>query len=317
MNWIKQGHIYSPKGEYNWMQHYAAQVCPIEFDNFIRVYFTTRSKLNDKGNYETKITFLDCDKENPNKILYTHSSPLLPLGQPGTFDEHGTMMCEILFHKNKYWLYYLGWQRSETVPYITTLGLALSNDGVSFKKVSEGPIIGLNRFSPFGIAKTSIIVENNKFYMWYSHYNSWHTNQISNEFHTDEIEYRPTYDIRLAKSKNGLDWVLDENVCVSPTHDNEALGAPSVIKLNNKYHMWFGYRDNFNKGEKYKVGYATSEDKINWNRLDQNIIKSSNEGWDSEMICYPNILHLNNKLYMFYSGNGYGKEGFGYAITSI
>jgi predicted GH43/DUF377 family glycosyl hydrolase len=308
MNWIKQGRIYSPKSEHDWMQHYAAQVCPIEFDNFIRIYFTTRSKLNDKGNYETKITFLDCDKENPNKILYTHNSFLLSLGQPGTFDEHGTMMCEILFHENKYWLYYLGWQRSEAVPYITTLGLALSDDGINFKKLSEGPIIGLNRFSPFGIAKTSIIIEDYEFYMWYSHYNSWVN--INNNF-------RPTYDIRLAKSKNGLDWVLDENVCVSPIHDNEALGAPSVIKLNNKYHMWYGYRDNFNKGEKYKVGYATSENKINWNRSNQNIIESSDEGWDSEMICYPNIIQLNNKLYMFYSGNGYGKEGFGYAITSI
>jgi predicted GH43/DUF377 family glycosyl hydrolase len=308
MNWIKQGHIFSPNGEFDWMQYYAAQVCSIEFKDFIRVYFTTRSELNDKGNYETKITFLDCDKEDPTNVLYVHNSPLLTLGQPGTFDEHGTMMCEILFHENKYWLYYLGWQRSGTVPYITTLGLALSNDGVYFEKVSEGPIIGLNRFSPFGIAKTSIIIENNEFYMWYSHYNSWAN--INNDF-------RPTYDIRLAKSKNGLDWELDENICVSPIHDNEALGAPSVIKLNNKYHMWFSYRDNFNKGEKYKVGYAISEDKTNWSRLNQNSIETSDEGWDSEMICYPNILYLNNKLYMFYSGNGYGKEGFGYAITSI
>jgi predicted GH43/DUF377 family glycosyl hydrolase len=308
MNWIKQGHIFSPNGEFDWMQHYAAQVCPVEFKDFIRVYFTTRSELNDKGNYETKITFLDCDKEDPTNVLYVHNSPLLTLGQPGTFDEHGTMMCEILFHENKYWLYYLGWQRSGTVPYITTLGLALSNDGVHFEKVSEGPIIGLNRFSPFGIAKTSIIIENNEFYMWYSHYNSWVN--INNDF-------RPTYDIRSAKSKNGLDWNLDENICLSPNHNNEVLGAPSVIKLNNKYHMWFGYRDNFNKGEKYKIGYATSENKINWNRLNQNIIEPSDKGWDSEMICYPNIIQLNNRLYMFYSGNGYGKEGFGYAITNI
>lgn len=310
MNWIKQGHIFSPKNEYDWMQHYAAQVCSIEFDDFIRIYFTTRSKLNDKGNYETKITFLDCDKENPNKILYTHDSPLLPLGQPGTFDEHGTMMCEILFYENKYWLYYLGWQRSETVPYITTLGLALSNDGINFKKLSEGPIIGLNRFSPFGIAKTSIIIEDNEFKMWYTHYNSWHVN----EFHFNRLEYRPTYDIRFASSKNGLDWDFKDHVCISPTHENEALGAPCVRKLDNKYHMWYGYRDNFNKGEKYKMGYAISEDKLNWKRQDNlNIIQSSKQGWDNKMVCYPNVLVLKDNTFMFYSGNGYGKEGFGSA----
>ena len=120
MNWTKIGHIFSPKENFNWMDSYASQVCPIEFKDFIRIYFTTRSKLDINGNYETKITFLDCDKENPSKIFYIHNKPLLSLGQPGTFDEHGTMMSEIVFYQNKYWLYYLGWQRSTIVPYITS-----------------------------------------------------------------------------------------------------------------------------------------------------------------------------------------------------
>jgi predicted GH43/DUF377 family glycosyl hydrolase len=304
MNWVKQGQIFSPNGDSKWMYNYAAQVSAIELDNFIRIYFTTRSKMNDKGNYETKITFLDCDKNDPSKIIYVHDKPLLPLGQPGTFDEHGTMMCEILFHENEYWLYYIGWQRSSTVPYITTLGLAKSKDGINFDKISEGPIIGLNRFAPFGIAKTSILVEDGIFKMWYSHYNAWAN--INNEF-------RPTYDIRYAESKNGIDWDFQEKVCILPTHDNEALGAPCVRKINNEYHMWFGYRENFNKGEKYKMGYAISKDNTVWERHNTNIIESSEHGWDSEMVCYPYIIQLNDELIMFYSGNGYGKEGFGYS----
>jgi hypothetical protein len=304
MNWSKIGQIFSPKGDIDWMNHYAAQVCPIEFGDFIRVYFTTRSKLDSNGNYETKITFLDCDKNDPNKIISIHNKPLLPLGKPGSFDEHGTMMSEILFHENKYWLYYLGWQRSSTVPYITTLGLALSDDGVNFQKVSDGPIIGLNRFSPFGVAKSSILIENGKFNMWYTHYNSWAN--ISNH-------YRPTYDIRFATSSNGLDWEFNDNVCISPTHNNETLGAPCVKKINNKYHMWYGYREKLNKGENYKMGYASSLDKLNWERQDHlNTITNSENGWDSEMVCYPYIIEIQKQLLMFYSGNGYGKEGFGF-----
>lgn len=304
MNWSKQTKIFSPDGSIDWMFHYAAQVCPIEMDKHIRVYFTTRSKLDNNGNYQTKVTFLDCDKEDPTKILYIHDKPLLQLGQPGTFDEHGIMMCEVLFHENKYWLYYLGWQRSTVVPYITTLGLALSDDGINFEKVSEGPIIGLNRFSPFGVAKASILIENGEFNMWYSHYNSWIN---------VEGNLRPTYDIRFAKSTNGLDWEFNEDVCISPTHSGEALGAPSVKKIDEIYHMWYGYREKPNKGENYKMGYAVSKDKINWDRNDHiNVINSSSEGWDSEMVCYPYIMKLDNNLLMFYSGNGYGKEGFGF-----
>ena len=63
------------------------------------------------------------------------------------------MMCEIIKYQDKYWLYYLGWQRSSTVPYITTLGLALSDDGINFTKVSEGPIIGVSKDTPYGVAK--------------------------------------------------------------------------------------------------------------------------------------------------------------------
>ena len=308
MNWIKTNQIFSPKENYNWMDSYAAQVCPIEFEDFIRIYFTTRSKLNDKGNYETKITFLDCDKNDPNKILYIHDKPLLSLGKPGTFDEHGTMMSEIVFHENKYWLYYLGWQRSETVPYITTLGLALSEDGINFTKISEGPIIGVSKDTPYGIAKVSILIEKGKFHMWYSHYNSWIQTCDS---------FRPTYDIRYAISQDGITWKF-KNKCIYSSN-NKATAAPCVRKIKNKYHMWYGYRvevDENGKSGQYKIGYSTSINKKNWkHHLDP--MSVSKEGWDSKMMCYPNVLQLKNKMYMFYSGNGYGKEGFGYAITNI
>lgn len=322
MDWIKKGHVFSANKHYGWMYHYASQVSPIEFKDFIRVYFTTRSKLNDDGNFETSITFLDCDKEDPSKILYIHNKALLSFGQPGSFDEHGTMMSDILFHENKYWLYYLGWQRSCTVPYITTLGLARSDDGINFTKVSEGPILGISKSVPLGVAKTSIIVENNKYHMWYTHYTPWIKHTLSNQPPHENIIYRPNYDIRYATSLNGIDWEI-KDVCISPLHSNEALGAPCVRKIDDKYHMWYGYRDGINENGKsggYKVGYAISDNKKNWERKDnKNIIQTSSQGWDAEMVCYPNILQLKNsrKKYMFYSGNYYGKDGFGYAEASI
>ena len=101
MNWIKKKQIFSPNKNFTWMHSYASQVGSIEFNDFIRIYFTTRSELDCDKNYQTKITFLDCDKNDPTKILYLHDKPLLELGPPGTFDEHGTMMSEILFYQNK------------------------------------------------------------------------------------------------------------------------------------------------------------------------------------------------------------------------
>jgi hypothetical protein len=322
MNWKKKGRIFCPEGNSEWLSCYAAQVSSIEFMDFIRVYFTTRSKLNDQGYFETRITFLDCDKNDPSKILYIHDKPLLSLGLPGTFDEHGTMNCEVIFHQDKYWLYYLGWQRSSTVPYLTTLGLAISDDGKNFKKVTQGPVLGISKDVPFGVGKTSILIGNDKYHMWYTHYTPWIKHTITNENELDKITYRPIYDIRYATSLNGKDWDI-QNACILPANINEAIGAPCVRKIQGKYHMWYSYRDGIDENGKsgiYKIGYAISDNKTDWQRLDdRNILNISKSGWDSEMVCYPNILSLknSNKVYMFYSGNYYGKDGFGYAEIKV
>jgi hypothetical protein len=39
----------------------------------------------------------------------------------------------------------------------------------------------------------------------------------------------------------------------------------------------------------------------------------SEEGWDSEMMCYPYVFDHKGERYMLYNGNGYGKSGFGIA----
>jgi hypothetical protein len=75
--------------------------------------------------------------------------------------------------------------------------------------------------------------------------------------------------------------------------------------------MWYsirGFKD------LYKMGYAESTDGIHWERKDQQVgISPSDIGWDSEMICYPCVIDVKGKRYMFYNGNRHGESGFGYA----
>jgi predicted GH43/DUF377 family glycosyl hydrolase len=307
MQYIKGGQIFNPHENYDWMNAYGSPVTAVEFDSFIRIYFSTRSKPTPAGILTSHIGFIDCDKNDPSKILYIHDKPLLEVGQPGTFDEHGTMVAEVVQHDGKYYMYYMGWQRSETVPYVIRTGLATSKDGTNFTKISEGPVIGLNRFVPFGVGNISIVVEDGMFHMWYTHYEAWLKTPNG---------YRPNYDIRYAVSKNGLDWEYGER-CITHAHDNESIATPTVCKLAGKYHMWYAYRpgiDESGKSGAYRIGYATSEDKKHWRRADDQIsLTVSETGWDSQMICAPDILEVGSNLYLFYCGNAYGETGFGYA----
>lgn len=307
----KIGHIFKPENNYEWMHYYAAPVTAVVCGDFIRVYFTTRSLVDSYGNHKTHITFIDCDINDPGRVLNVHNAPLLQFGPPGSFDEHGTMVADVIVHAGQYYMYYMGWQRSATVPYINRLGLAVSNDGTNFTKVSEGPVIGINRFVPFGIGNVSVLVEEGVFHMWYTHYLPWIKTGAG---------YRPNYDIRYAFSANGLDWNFGKS-CITSASGNEALATPCVRKFNGKYHMWFSCRpgvDASGKSGAYGIGYAVSDDGQNWQRADGEMtLRASETGWDSEMVCYPDVLQARENIFMFYCGNHYGKDGFGYARLTL
>jgi len=76
-----------------------------------------------------------------------------------------------------------------------------------------------------------------------------------------------------------------------------------------------GSQDFRGAGATYRMGYATSRDLATWVREDARAgIEPSPEGWDSQMIAYPNVIQVGDRCYMFYNGNGFGQSGFGVAV---
>ena len=89
------------------------------------------------------------------------------------------------------------------------------------------------------------------------------------------------------------------------------LSTPCVVMENGTYRMWFSYKEH-----SYRIGYAESQDGINWERMDSRAgIDVSASGWDSEMIEYAYVFRHKDKLYMLYNGNDYGREGIGLAVA--
>jgi hypothetical protein len=68
----------------------------------------------------------------------------------------------------------------------------------------------------------------------------------------------------------------------------------------------------------YRGGYAVSTDGISWSRYDELFgLECAATGWDSESIAYPYVLRIDNRLLMFYNGNGFGRTGFGLAESVV
>ena len=83
--------------------------------------------------------------------------------------------------------------------------------------------------------------------------------------------------------------------------------------------MFFCYRQvadfRKNRDKAYRIGYAYSEDLNNWTRDDDCVgIDVSMDGWDSDMLCYPHVFCCDDKIYMLYNGNEFGRFGFGLAV---
>jgi hypothetical protein len=296
--WIKKGLIFN--------KHHSQVPVVDVYDNFYRIYYSTR--------VDGKSTpmFVDVDINNPSNIINESTNPILTLGRPGTFDWAGVMPTDIVTFDNKKYLYYIGWSLRQDVPYHNNLGLAISEDcGQTWKKFSEGPVFHASHKEPGYIGTVEILIENGVWRMWYLSCLNW--------IEHDSI-MEPTYDIKYAESSDGINWNPMGITCIPLHGDEGGISSCRIIKKENKYIMWYSIRDKINyrndTKHSYRIKYAESHDGIAWTKntkIDLDI--SKNFIWDSEMVCYPFIIQKNNKLIMFYNGNGFGKTGIGYAIN--
>ena len=315
MKWKKLGRIFNPTDYQNdFMKEFAQCTSTLVFDSFVRIYFSCRPYKDKEGQSKSYTTFIDVDRKDLTKIVNIAKKPVLPLGKLGCFDEHAVYPTSVLKNSiNQILLYYAGWYRTKSVPFNTSIGLAISNDGgESFERIGDGPILGPDINEPFVISGPKIRKFNNKYYMYYIGGTKW----IENDGNPEIV-----YKIKLAISNNGVNgWYKQEkNIIPDILEVDECQAGPDVFFLNGKYHMYFVYRyalDFRNNRERgYRIGYAYSDDLINWTRDDENVgIGYSDEGWDSQMAHYPHIFELDGNHYMLYNGNDFGKYGFGLAI---
>lgn len=309
MKWIKKGHIFETSKQAPWMASHAQCPTALVLEDRIRVYFSARLE-----NQQSLPAFIDVDKENPTKIIQLNKYPILSRGRLGTFDENGIIPNALLRVGNKIYFYYAGWSQAKNVPYKNFTGLAISNDnGLTFKKFSEAPCFTMNKYDPLSATGPCILELDNKYIAIYSTGIEWL--EIKGK-----LEH--TYLLTYALSDNAIDWKPSGKIIVQPENEFQAHCKPTIIKIEDTYHMWFskrGSHDFRQPGDNsYRIGYAYSKDLINWTREDsKGGIDISKNGWDSIMICYPNIVEVNGKFLMFYNGNGFGQSGFGYAELEI
>ena len=313
MKWMKLGQIFDPTDHSlpNNCFEFAQSPQTLIFDDYIRVYFSTREKDNN-GKYLSHVAFVDFDKTF-HKILRISEQTVIPLGELGCFDEHGIFPFNVVRSGSQIFGYTTGWNRRISVSTDASIGLAISEDGgLSFKKIGAGPILSASLHEPFLIGDAFVRIFGDTFHMWYIHGVRWVT-------HTKNEPPDRIYKIAHATSTDGISWQKEGRQIISDKLNvDECQALPTVIKIANRHHMFFCYRQlsdfRKNKSRGYRIGYAFSDDLINWTRDDTDAgIEPSIDGWDSDMQCYPHVFKMDGEIFLIYNGNEFGRFGFGLA----
>ncbi len=313
MKWQKLGKIFDPT------QHRLANNCTefaqspqaLVFEDFVRIYFSTREK--DKlGKYLSHISFVDMDK-GFRKVIRVSAHTVIGLGGLGCFDEHGIFPMNVCRVNDKILAYTTGWNRRVSVSTDASIGLAVSDDnGLTFRKVGIGPVLTPSLNEPFLVGDAFVAVYGDTYHMWYVFGTKWARQTGS------DVPER-VYKIAHATSRDGISWIKEGRLLITDRLDaDECQALPTVIHWDGRFHMFFCYRHatdfrrNRNRG--YRIGYASSDDLVNWTRDDENAgIDVTDGNWDSDMLCYPHVFEMDGSVYLLYNGNEFGRFGFGVA----
>jgi hypothetical protein len=316
MRWTKRGKIFDPT-QYELADNcidYAQGPQALPLEDRVRVYFSTRER-DSTQKFLSRVSYVEFDPSF-STVLRVADHSVIPLGETGTFDEHGIFPIHVFKNGDELWGYTTGWSRRVSVSVDTSIGLAISRDGgETFCKVGNGgPLMSSSLHEPFLIADPFVLKIGADFHMWYIFGTQWQAPSSA------DGQAERVYKIGHALSRDGVAWDRGGHAIItSKLHRDECQALPSVLYHEGRYHMVFCYRDvtgfRTRSDSSYRLGYAYSDDLHNWIRDDDTLgLDVSPDGWDSGMMCYPHLFAHDDKVWLLYNGNQFGREGFGLAV---
>lgn len=311
--WQRIGRIITPPDDHPWWVEKAQlPTILILAERRWRIFFCARDAAN-RGH----IVSVDVDPKADMQIIEERLDPVVPLGEPGTFDCDGVGAGCFLRIQDRLFLYYAGLNLTGGPIFQASIGALVSTDGgETFQRYFDGPVLNSGPYDPFFVTAPHVQQIGDSFHMWYASTRFW---RLSAKPHPE-----PCYNIKHAVSEDGIHWRTGKEPAIDFAGAHEGgITRPWVRKHRSGYEMWYCYRGKYdpeNPAQRaYKIGYATSENGCNWTRRDSEhcFVNPPEPGdWDWAMQCYPAIVEASGTTYMFYCGNGYSREGIGYAIRT-
>jgi len=210
----------------------------------------------------------------------------------GDWDGYRVDHPRVITDTGGYRMWYSG-RNPENPGYGWMVGLADSPDGLSWTKYAGNPLFGVGdpgEWDEMYRGQAAYLKEGGTYKMWFSGGNDQH------------------WQTGYATSADGLAWSFYGSNPVLPsgpsgTWDEGESDGPSVILEGGTYKMWYhGCNADFSA---CNVGYATSTDGIDWNKVSENPVLVPGEAgeWDQGWIAWPRVIKNGSTYMMWYFSN--------------
>lgn len=300
--WEKLGLLYAPSAgnKHSKLASHAANPLAIHMQGDVyRVFFSGRDERN-----RSSVGAVDIDIIQ-RQVITEHALPFFEHGTAGSFFSDGVSIGNCYEVNGIQYMLFMGWQNPSEGHWRGDIGRLIVSSQLTLNLDSSHPFFGSNISDPISLSYPWVLAKPaGGFDMWYGSTMAW-----------DAGNGEMLHIIKHAVSDDGSHWSRTGSCVPYDVGNAQAFSRPSVLRNDlGDYEMWFSYRSG--KGEKYRIGYAYSDDGLNWILDLANAgIDVSSGGWDSEMIEYPFVFDHAGQRFMLYNGNGYGRSGFGLAVS--
>jgi predicted GH43/DUF377 family glycosyl hydrolase len=238
-------------------------------------------------------------KAQTNFVKYA-DNPILPLGDPGEWDDTDAAYVHVLYDGSMYHLWYSGAPQENTY----RIGYATSTDGISWNKDSNNPVLDVGapgEFDDEDVWLPAVLFDGTSYEMWYT--GNLSSGGIGYATATDPAG---TWDKHAGPVLVGNPGEWDQNRVFNPI----------VIRNDTLYQMWYSAES---ASGLWQTGYATSMDGVTWSKHPNNPLLTVSDGeWDAIAALASSVLFVDGQYHMWYhgtTGDAFSEWEIGYATS--
>jgi hypothetical protein len=275
-----------------------------------RLYFAGRNSNN-----QSSILAVDVDPQDDMRVLAEYFEPMMSPGRPGTFDAAGLGPSCALMIGGRIHLYYSGICPRSDVSLQIAIGLAISDDGLTFERAFAGPIRSIGPADPYFVSTPFVAPIEGGYRMWYVSGTCWTETKGILE---------PEYVLRSCVSPDGIMWETGSSLTLQDYPGGVINQTRAwVTQEAGGMRLWYSRR-----GRDFRIGgneayrlFSCSIDSQGEATGEVEPVVFSNPPaageFDSWMQAYGCVVRRASDEVMFYNGDGFGVAGIGWATREL